>query len=111
LYLVPLQATPGRNAFGYYYKGDAPLGMNVIGLNQRGPGIGCFQGSACSQALNGAPLFAINATADLHDDLFQKQILPFNILTNYPTMIPAFAYTQGALMGGDYSGIAEMISR
>ena len=65
----------------------ADRGMNVIGLNKSGSVLS--QGGTVSRALNEVPF--INATAGLHDYIFNaNKDLNFN-LWNVPTMVPAAA--------------------
>ena len=98
-------AGPGENRFGTKLDGSSTgngtyedneitgqqlpsdRGMNVIGLNK--PGSVLSQGGTVSRALNQVPF--VNATAGLHDYIFNaNQDLNFT-LWNVPTMLPAAA--------------------
>ena len=65
----------------------ADYGMNVIGLNK--PGFLLSQGSTVSRALNQVPF--VNATAGLHDYIFNANSDLNFTLWNVPTMLPAAA--------------------
>lgn len=49
-----------------------------------------------SRALNYLP--GLNAVAQLHDTIFNRLPLDFNLLTNVGTMLPAAFLTYGALV-------------
>jgi Possible hemagglutinin (DUF637) len=93
---------PGPN-FGQQQPMDR--GMNVIGLNA--PGSVLSQGSAVSRALNEVPF--INATAGLHDYIFNaNQDLSFK-LWNVPSMAPAAALSiPAALNNPNISWITQV---
>jgi large exoprotein involved in heme utilization and adhesion len=65
----------------------ADQGMNVIGLNK--PGFFLSQGGTVSRALNHVPF--VNATAGLHDYIFNANRELSFTLWNAPTMLPAAA--------------------
>ncbi|MEO9040355.1 MAG: DUF637 domain-containing protein, partial [Gallionella sp.] len=86
---------PGTNSQYPFYApdkvtGQQPLisfGNDVIGFNK--PGSIFSQGGTISNALNDVPF--INATAGLHDWIFNSKLLPFNGVTNIGTMLPALS--------------------
>jgi hypothetical protein len=80
-------------------------GMNVIGLNK--PGSAFSQGGALSRTLNQIPF--INATAGLHDYIFNSNPdLNFS-LWNVPSMVPAAALSiPAALSNPNFSWITQV---
>ena len=77
--------------------------MNVIALNREMDGSWkdyVTQGGLLSRVLNVIPM--INATAGLHDFWFNEgnpNKLPFTLITNVGTMLPAAVVTMGAAVG------------
>ncbi len=76
-----------RSSPNYGQQLPADQGMNVIGLNK--PGSLLSQGSTVSRALNQVPF--VNATAGLHDYIFNANPGLNFTLWNVPTMLPAAA--------------------
>ncbi len=77
---------PQKTSAAYGQQLPADQGMNVIGFNQ--PGSFGSQGGPLSTPLNQVPF--INATAGLHDYIFNAELLPFTTFNNIWTM-PASA--------------------
>jgi hypothetical protein len=80
---------PIRDKFSSNYGQQLPAdrGMNVIGLNK--PGSLLSQGGTVSRALNQVPF--VNATAGIHDYIFNANPDLNFTLWNVPTMLPAAA--------------------
>lgn len=74
--------TPGPT---YGQQLPADRGMNVVGLNE--PGSWLSQGGTLSRAINEIPF--VNATAGLHDYIFNANPELNFTLWNVPTMLPA----------------------
>lgn len=83
----------------------ADRGMNVIGLNK--PGSLLTQGSTVSRALNQVPF--INATAGIHDYIFNANPDLNFTLWNVPTMLPSAALSiPAALNNPNISWITQI---
>jgi large exoprotein involved in heme utilization and adhesion len=80
------EPNPQKTSPTYGQQLPADQGMNVIGFNQ--PGSFGSQGGPLSTTLNKVPF--INATAGLHDYIFNAEALPFTTFNNIWTM-PASA--------------------
>lgn len=102
---------PGTKDYPVYTpqaNGKKPVdsfGNNVIGLNHLGSSFS--QGSALSDALNQIPF--INATAGVHDYIFNSGLVKFGDFTN-PLMMPPAALLSipAALGNNNMSWIANM---
>ncbi|MFZ5512600.1 MAG: RHS repeat-associated core domain-containing protein, partial [Pseudomonadota bacterium] len=71
---------------------------NAVGLNNPLSGIGddvFRQSGPLSMVLNVIP--GLNATAQFHDTLFTREVLPFNLFTNVATIPPAAVFTYTAI--------------
>jgi hypothetical protein len=78
---------PNRFSPNYGQQFPADQGMNVIGLNKLGALLS--QGGTVSRALNQVPF--VNATAGIHDYIFNANPDLNFTLWNVPTMLPAAA--------------------
>jgi filamentous hemagglutinin len=102
----------GSNQSSQIYEPDslgrqiqADQGMNVIGLNK--PGSFLSQGEALSRGLNQIPF--VNATAGLHDYIFNANRELNFTLWNVPTMLPAALVSlPAALNNSSFSWIAQV---
>jgi hypothetical protein len=86
----------------------ADQGMNVIGFNDPAKiGSAGAQGNAISRVLNQVPF--INATAGLHDYIFNSNPNLNFALWNVPTMVPAAALSiPAALNNPNFSWITQI---
>ena len=96
-------AGPGFNPGNSFYEVDdvtgrqspSAYGQNVVGYN--GPGSIASQGSAISQTLNVVPF--INATAGVHDYIFNSKLLDQTTFNNIATMVPSATVAIPAALG------------
>ena len=94
---------PGTKDYPVYTpqaNGQQPVdsfGNNVIGLNHLGSSFS--QGSALSNTLNQVPF--INATAGVHDYIFNSGLVKFGDFTNPAMMPPAALFSIPAALGNN----------